>query len=232
MDISEDIVYHPIDDSSFGNVRQLDPSPILEAILFWGPATNGTVHWRTSYAFTADSESATKFRGISLDMYMPKRHIYQQPNMINNFGTLKLTARRGALTSSRTSVMQKIPFNKPITVTQLLDAVEKHNLQHYQFNADAQSGCLFWQLSLLNKLVSLGWIPMTTIEEIQKKIEEFRSKSAANQQIIPYPPVQGTFYNPRDEIGFFREYADDQVRKSDERTEAAHAEFRIFVYYF
>lgn len=133
-----------------------------------------------------------------IDMYQPFEHIYQSNNAAatatNHYGSLKLTVSTDKIVTSKPVVMHEIPFKVAVTVKDILDFIQGRNLQYYKFH-EKSSGCLFWQLTLLERFAEKGWIPAST-QEIKNKIEAFRNVSPVNAAMIPYPPVQGTFYQP------------------------------------
>ena len=127
------------------------------------------------------------------------KHVYQHDNTqqtaANHFGTVKLTLSRLKIKSTKPAVEHEIACTTSFTAGELLDLIWAKQLQYYKFH-QASSGCLHWQLSLMDLLASKGWIQACT-DDIKAKIVEFRSRSTANEENIPFPPVRGEYYDPK-----------------------------------
>ncbi len=143
-----------------------------------------------------------------MDMFQPHDHVYNvaQPQVPgpgsnppkakrNLYGCLQVSPRQKEfLLSRRPTHVSQIDFRVPVKLEAIINkAVIGEGLQYYKFN-EAGSGCLFWQLELLKRFVGLGWITEEDFAQVVKNVEAFAVDQPSD--VVPYPPVQGTFYQP------------------------------------
>ncbi|KAI0684376.1 hypothetical protein C8Q76DRAFT_804062 [Earliella scabrosa] len=157
-----------------------------------------------------ENSHLTSWEGISVDMFQPTKHVYHNPpqgsqsatgsasitttlrGATNNlYGSLAIQPRKyDALFSKRAGVKLEVNFKVPVTVQNIVDLITREGLQYYKFNP-AGSGCLCWQLQLLQRFVQQGWIEETTLHTFK---EQLAAGAKSNPRIL-YPPVVGQFYN-------------------------------------
>lgn len=159
----------------------------ITSVIIWAPKTTGVAHWRTSFTF-GDPPSP----GLSVDMFQPDRHEFCSSGETNRFGTLVLKPVT-KLSSTNTFVKEQIAFTAGIVVQDLLDAIFVRKLQYYKFHEDG-SGCMFWQLCLLECIQSKGWIGGSEKDRVLSVIKAARESSAGIANSMPWPPRQGVFY--------------------------------------
>lgn len=137
--------------------------------------------------------------GVSLDMFQPMNHVYHisipdDTKSDNVFGALSINARHAdALMSSRAPIYAHATFLVTVTVQDIVDLIISQGRQYYQFDP-AGSGCLFWQLALLEQYVAKGWISSDDFARIKQEVQQFAASPTGVK--VPYPPVAGTFYKP------------------------------------
>ncbi|KAL6303605.1 hypothetical protein BKA93DRAFT_787012 [Sparassis latifolia] len=169
---------------------------VLKSVIIWAPQSNGVTHWRTSYEFAEVVRKGPL--GISVDMFQPKSHVYHTTKGTgNSFGTLLIKVSFEKLTSTSPAVRVDIPLQQAVTVRrQLLEFIVTRNMQYYRFH-NAGSGCMFWQLTLLQRMgEEAKWIRVEEFLRVLNIIQEARNASSAVASSMPWPPRQGTFYTP------------------------------------
>jgi len=169
------------------NIRSAE---LLELNL-WAPRTSGIAHWRTSYKFASTVDGMI---GMSVDMYQPDFHQFN-PRRPNYFGSLKLLTTPYKLTSRDPAVNVTVAFKTKVKVQHLVELITNEGRHYYTFHPDG-SGCMFWQLSLLQRFEECGWVETGTTTWAVTAIHAFRDKSSANAATMPWPPRQGNFYQP------------------------------------
>lgn len=155
-------------------------------------------HWITSYTFAnpVPTNRERSLGGVSLDMHQPQNHVYHRPSESNTnyFGSLAMSTRFfGAVRSANTPLAITAVFDTAVTVQDVRDVVTTRGLQYYKFHPDG-SGCMFWQLTLLQEFVTRGWIKVSDMSALTGQIER-HAKTWTRSKIL-YPPIQGEFYNP------------------------------------
>jgi hypothetical protein len=160
-------------------------------LYLWAPMTSGIAHWRTSYRFSSEVDGMI---GMSVDMYQPVYHQFNTQGT-NCFGSLKLMTTPNKLTSRKPAVNFAVAFKTKVQVQLLINLITSEQRHYYLFHPDG-SGCLFWQLSLLQRFEEHGWVETGTTTSAATVIQDFRSKSSASAATIPWPPRQGTYYPP------------------------------------
>ena len=138
--------------------------------------------------------------GLVVDMVQPYKHVYHpdaNDDDLNYYGTLQLTVQEDKVISSRPAVNCLIAFTEGthVTVRDLIKLICDNKLQHYKFHPEG-SGCLFWQLNLLDVIAHAGWIPEDSSKTVRDAIVAFRSGNDRRLNMILYPPVEGTFCDP------------------------------------
>ncbi|KZW02913.1 hypothetical protein EXIGLDRAFT_829035 [Exidia glandulosa HHB12029] len=155
-------------------------------------------HWISSYTFSSqvfDPTGQDELGGVSIDMYQPFQHLYGDDVFGSEddlLGSVKIMARKvTALYSSRSPLLIDLAFTRRVKVSELVALIVANNLQYYRFNP-AGSGCLFWQLTLINKFTAVGWLPPNAPQHFTGRVQNLAAREG--QQAIPFPPAQGTFY--------------------------------------
>ncbi|EPQ55760.1 hypothetical protein GLOTRDRAFT_128977 [Gloeophyllum trabeum ATCC 11539] len=167
----------------------------LSSVTIW--CTSGNLHhWISSYKLVDQIVVAPKqtIAGISMNMHQPLEHEFHTGEETNLFGSLHIhlrTAEKG-LVSRRSGVLEEIKFLCTITVRDIVDLVLAERRQYYMFSP-LGSGCLYWQLQLLRAYVSKGWIKGTDVDKAIGSIEKYAKENEAK---VPFPPVEGQFYDP------------------------------------
>jgi len=125
-------------------------------------------------------------------MYQPVSHQFNTGGA-NRFGSLKLMTTPNKLTSRDPAVNFAVAFKTKVKVQHLVDLIIGERRHYYTFHQDG-SGCMFWQLSLLQRFEECGWVEAGAAAWAATAIQDFRNKSSANAAAMPWPPRQGTFY--------------------------------------
>ncbi|KAH9923386.1 hypothetical protein B0H21DRAFT_159450 [Amylocystis lapponica] len=162
---------------------------VLSTVIIWASRGGRVAHWRTSYTFKTVKLG---YIGMSLDMFQPEIHQYQTTGT-NQFGCLRIRATRDKLHSRNYAVLEEYGFRVVVTVGDLLRSIHGAGLQNYKFHQEG-SGCMFWQLHLLEMMVSWEWIKERDVEKVKSEIERARSNSRSVATSMPWPPIKGTFY--------------------------------------
>ncbi|KAI4519611.1 hypothetical protein K525DRAFT_271583 [Schizophyllum commune Loenen D] len=164
---------HPIE-PYFNNLIENSTDQRLSDVILWCTRPySGVPHWITS--FTYANGAAHGFGGFSLDMFKPHRHEAapdadaDTPNFEGSLKATERTAKR--LVSSSPGRLQKIRFTEVVTTADVLGLIQERKLQYYRFNTECCSGCMCWQLTLLDTFVEKGWIPSA---EVQSARDVFR----------------------------------------------------------
>jgi hypothetical protein len=174
----------------------------LAKVHFWAAKTSSIAHWRTSYKFSTNVGSLI---GISVDMYQPISHVLNAEET-NRFGSLKLLTTSRKLFSTNPAVLYTAVFKKRVNVENLINLIIQDGRHHYKFHPDG-SGCMYWQLSLLQKFESFGWLENGSSAEIVEAIQTFRNESKANAASMPWPPRKGEYYSlSKVNVKFYRFY--------------------------
>ncbi|KAI3604066.1 hypothetical protein WG66_000796 [Moniliophthora roreri] len=158
----------------------------IKGMVLWCVPSTTPYHWVSSYIFTDQGAG-----GISADMYRPKCHEWTQRNQTNYYGSLKITHRSSnKVISTRTPLKIEIPFTREVTVSDIYNLIVQGKRHQYVFN-DAGSGCMFWQLDLIDHFIAMGWVDVrykdSALQEIQKLA------TTKGELSVPYPAVKGTF---------------------------------------
>ncbi|RPD67513.1 hypothetical protein L226DRAFT_519333 [Lentinus tigrinus ALCF2SS1-7] len=189
---------HKIEPVIDNQAARFSTQPLKEVILWC--THSGMVHWMTSYRFPQMLEenidgSRVFYEGVSFNMFQPQRHVYHRlPDENNLFGTLQVQARRmNALISSRPGLKLTTTFKDTVRVTvqDVLNVVTDAGHQYYKYSP-VGSGCLCWQLQLLERFVTKGWLAREVVEKFAADIE---AAAKERRSAIIWPPVQGTHYN-------------------------------------
>ncbi|KAI0757991.1 hypothetical protein C8Q74DRAFT_1373059 [Fomes fomentarius] len=214
-DSSVNPVQHPL----YNDTAAFSPLLVGEYCLWC--TSGGLPHWISAHAFAQPVISSTprpsdptqirpsssterpkpgeaKWGGVSLDMFQPLNHVYHSipddTKSGNVFGALRINARHAdALMSSRAPIYARATFLVTVTVQDIVDLIISQGRQYYQFDP-AGSGCLFWQLALLEQYVAKGWISSEDFARIKQEVQQFAASPTGVK--VPYPPVAGTFYKP------------------------------------
>ncbi|VDB87748.1 unnamed protein product [Peniophora sp. CBMAI 1063] len=105
---------------------------------------------------------------------------------------------------SRTAPFQTtIPFNREdVTIETILNVVKDNKLSYYLFHPEI-SGCLWWQLTLVEKLEAMGLLEKGSRDMVVDKISKQHASggpladvlvSRAKSKKKPFEPVEGVFY--------------------------------------
>ncbi|KAI0070974.1 hypothetical protein K474DRAFT_1669511 [Panus rudis PR-1116 ss-1] len=183
----------------------------MRSVTLWCATGGAPRHWRTAYKFTSllrfdeqgtgtnlvrVTQAAIKvdtWEGVSLDIFQPQYHTFDQSGN-NLYATLTAAPRlAGRLTSTKLGLSKKVEFVTHVTVQDLRDLLFERGLQYYKFNP-AGSGCLYWQLNLLELFATKGWIATEKLQEVKDHVREYAIQQGSRG--VPYPPVQGEFYDP------------------------------------
>ena len=206
----------PLDFNELSNARLFDHQ-MLKGVVLWSVNSLGTRHWRTGFEFaglpTVVSDAAQGppqpstlmsqtvrpgvYGGVSVDMFQPLAHQYHVEAVDgkkNLHGRLSISPRlNGFLFSrSRNLFSCSLKFKVPVRMKDVLDLILAQGRQFYKFNPKG-SGCLYWQLLLLEAFVVMGWIDRTSLDAANVQITALASRADSG---VPYPPVMGTFYRP------------------------------------
>lgn len=132
-------------------------------------------------------------------MFQPNLHTYHDDKAgdgtVNYYGTLRLQVQRAKITTSKPAIIHDITFAEGVTVGDIVQFIYDRKLQFYKFHPDG-SGCLFWQLTLMDEFSKVGWIPENSTQAIREAIVAFRGENPERLSMVLYPPVQGSFYTP------------------------------------
>ena len=180
----------------------------VEAVQLWytrGP-NHGVAHWQTSLCF---SGLVHQKRAITLNMTRFDQHRYYRASQalrLNPYGTLCISARedtqsKTAKSPIRINIIHPIRNGEPqvLRVADVIKYIEETGQSHYAFNPD-QSGCLYWQLSILQALETQGYLHPGKVDSIRSEIEDHRKEEHV-ADYIPWPPVQGWYYRVVDREG-------------------------------
>ncbi|TFY76977.1 hypothetical protein EWM64_g7034 [Hericium alpestre] len=187
----------------------------LKAVVLWSTSSLSTRHWRTGLEFTKtltvgsnSNPNATPapdvvsqvlppgiYGGISVDMFQPEAHQNHLPSTdgeVNLYGTLSVNPRMAHILYSRSKNLFSCPLELKVSVRvkDVLDLMLAQRRQYYKFNPRG-SGCLYWQLQLLQAFVANGWIAKASLDAA---ITQITALAARPGSAVPYPPVMGTFY--------------------------------------
>ncbi|KAI1789343.1 hypothetical protein LXA43DRAFT_586951 [Ganoderma leucocontextum] len=137
------------------------------------------------------------YGGISMDMFQPLAHQYHVPSVDgikNLYGTLSVSPRLKEFLYSRSRNLFScsLKFKVPVRVKDVLDLIFVQGRQYYKFNPKG-SGCLYWQLQLLEAFVAKGWIDRSSLDAANAQITALASRA---DSAVPYPLVMGEFYRP------------------------------------
>ncbi|KAM5530675.1 hypothetical protein V8D89_015647 [Ganoderma adspersum] len=214
MNVPAHVVEPPLRLNELAQAKLFDHQT-LKGVVLWSAGSLGTRHWRTGFEFV-DSRSVVlnttqgppqpsaimspllrpgTYDGISVDMFQPHAHQYYVPSVDgtkNLFGTLSVAPRLKGYMYSRTGNLFPIKFKVPVRVKDLLDLILMQQRQYYKFNPRG-SGCLYWQLQLLEAFVGMGWIDKASLNAVLAEVTALASRANSG---VPFPPVVGVFYPP------------------------------------
>ncbi|TFY61216.1 hypothetical protein EVG20_g7136 [Dentipellis fragilis] len=155
-----------------------------------GAATLIPTRSRTGSRVTSSPRVVDTYEGVSFNMFKPLYHEATPVENINFIGSLEMAERPEKKLYSRSpGLAVTIDFVVPVTTANIYELIVSNNLQYYQFSLDGGSGCLFWQLTLLDAFAQKGWINRADLDAAQERIAAF----AANRPQTTYPPVVGKF---------------------------------------
>lgn len=165
----------------------------LAAVIVWCTSSTSERHWMTSYPFAGGKVNAQgqQWEGVSIDMSRPMNHERLGPEeKINLHGSLQIQARPWMrLTSKNAPCLMRINFIAHVTVAQLSSDIDNSRLAFYDFNPSG-GGCMNWQLALLDRFVSLGWIAKADSTAVHNQLA---SLAEVDPAAFRYPPRLGTF---------------------------------------
>ncbi|TBU30261.1 hypothetical protein BD311DRAFT_234387 [Dichomitus squalens] len=209
MSAPEHQVEPPLRLQELQDTRLFNSQP-LKSVILWCSGSMSLKHWRTSFEFNNTQQLSSEalpaqtllrpgvYGGISADMFQPAVHEYHTPDndQDNNlYGTLSISARLSHLLfSSRKDIFaRRLDFKVAVTVKDVLELIIGQQRQYYRFNP-LGSGCLYWQLLLLEAFVANGWIAKEQLDAVKLDIATYAA--GLGNRSVPYPPVRGTFYSP------------------------------------